>query len=98
MLRKGSRACFVDNKRLLTGRGVFSVWHADMRPGAKLFNNLVKWYSSIDAGLYDLFGCHAWDSDVGCATQPMLAGISASNRIIHGFRSERRVYKDRLVK
>jgi len=68
MLRKGSRACFVDNKRLLTGRGVLGVWHADMRPGAKLFNDLVKWYSSIDAGLYDLFGGHAGDSDISGTT------------------------------
>jgi hypothetical protein len=68
MLRKGSRACFVNNERLFTGRGVFSVWHADMRPGAKLFNDLIKWYSSIDAGLYDLFRCHSGDSDIGGTT------------------------------
>jgi len=82
MLRKGSCACFVNNKRLLTGRGVFSVWHADMRPGAKLFNDLVKWYSSIDAGLYDLFGGQSGDSDIGGTTYPMLASVLRIYRVV----------------
>jgi len=59
---------FINNKRLFPWRGVFSVWHADVRPGAKLFNDLVKWYSSIDAGLYDLFGGQSGDSDIGGTT------------------------------
>ena len=89
MLRKGSRACFVNNKRLLTGRGVFSVWHADVRPGAKLFDNLIKWYSSVDAGLYDLFGGQSGDSDIGGTTQPMLAGVLATDRVVDWFRAKR---------
>ena len=68
-----------------------------MRPGAKLFDNLIKWYSSIDAGLYDLFGCHSGDSDIGGTTQPMLASVLATDRVIDWFRAKRLVYKDRLV-
>jgi hypothetical protein len=67
-----------------------------VRPTIKLSNDLIVGQVCGNNGSHDLIGCHLGYTDVCRAANAVLAGVFASNRIIHGFRAKCAVNHNRL--